>query len=221
MFRIKICGITSVDDARVAAESGADAIGLNFYRASPRFVSMAVAKEIVAITPASVTTVGVVVDQSAENIRNLVDELGLNFIQLHGNEPAALIGQLGASRIIRAIRANSTVDVQRQLDELRSLDCEPAAVLVDAHARGQFGGTGQQLDWERMANEEMQLGGVPLILAGGLKRDNVGQAIDLVNPWGVDTASGVESRPGLKDPELVRDFVANAKQALDRQKNGR
>jgi phosphoribosylanthranilate isomerase len=219
MFRIKICGMTSVEDARAAAEAGADAIGLNFYPRSRRFVRPETAARIAAAVPRDVTKVGVFVNATAEEIRRIAELVGLDCVQLHGDEPPALVAQLPPQvAVVRAYRC--TVDGLAPLAEYlaacpahgRALD----AVLVDADAGGDYGGTGQAADWSLVARERDALGGTPLVLAGGLTPENVSEAIAQVHPDGVDVASGVESRPGRKDAALVARFVAAAREALER-----
>ncbi len=217
MFRIKICGMTSSDDALAAADAGADAIGLNFYPRSKRYVSPDVAEKIAAAVPDSVTKVGVFVNATAGEIAQVVDRVGLHCVQLHGDEPPALAAELppGVS-VLRAHRctADGLALLRDYIDRCREAGCSLDAVLVDADAGSDFGGTGRAADWALVARERTMLGAVPLILAGGLTPDNVCQAIAAVRPDGVDVASGVESEPGRKDVALVTRFVAVAREAL-------
>jgi phosphoribosylanthranilate isomerase len=214
LFRIKICGITSVGDGRAAAGAGADAIGLNFWQQSKRYVRPEAAREIAAALPAGVTKVGVFVNATAEAIASIADEVGLDWIQLHGNEPAELLAKLPSwVPILRAFRCgtNGFEQLTTFLTESREVGRAPDAVLVDADAAGDFGGTGECVDWSRVARDRDLLAGMPLVLAGGLTPRNVAAAIQSVRPDGVDVASGVESRPGRKDAVLVEQFVAAAR----------
>ena len=215
MFRVKICGITSVDDALLVAAAGADAIGLNCYQASPRYCPPEVARAIVQAIPARLVKVGVFVNAAADEIRAAAAAIGLDVAQLHGDEPPELL---------RAVRPLPTVKVFRIADELPAVadylrgchraGCVPRMVMVDASRAGQYGGTGATVDWRALATARREFGGTPLVLAGGLTPANVRRAIHEVRPWAVDVASGVESSPGKKSAELVRQFVAEAVQAF-------
>lgn len=218
MFRIKICGITTVEDALTATAAGADAIGLNFYERSPRFVSVQRAQEIVAALPPRVAKVGVFVNSLAKGVRATRERVGLSAVQLHGDENAEFLQLLAGIPVIRAFRCKeATLDgVEAYLRLCEKLGALPDGVLLDAHAPGSYGGTGQVLDWNAIQAERRKTLGLPLILAGGLTPDNVAQAIELARPDAVDTASGVESAPGKKDPALLRAFIAAAAAALNR-----
>ena len=214
MFRIKICGITSVEDALLAAEAGADAIGLNFYDKSPRYVTAERAKEICEALPANVAKVGVFVNSPSKGIIATVSRVGLSAVQLHGDEGPDFLALLGKLPVIKAFRCKeSTLDGVKAFLGLCNESSHPSAILLDAHAPGNYGGTGQVIDWAGLARERKKLLGIPLILAGGLTPLNVAAATRLARPDAVDTASGVESAPGKKDPARVRDFIAAAKEA--------
>ncbi|MBC7856086.1 MAG: phosphoribosylanthranilate isomerase, partial [Pirellulaceae bacterium] len=201
MFRIKICGITSVADALLAAEAGADAIGLNFYDRSPRYVTAEHAKEICDALPPGITKVGVFVNSPPQAVVATVNRVGLGAVQLHGDEGPDFLGALGKLQVIKAFRCKeSTLDSVQAFLELCQEVSHPSAILLDAHAPGIYGGTGQVLDWKGLARDRDKLLGLPLILAGGLTPQNVAEAIRQVRPDAVDTASGVESAPGKKDP---------------------
>lgn len=218
VFRIKICGITNVDDARMVADCGANGIGLNFYPDSQRFVSVARSEEIVAALPAEVTRVGLFVNATDDEVCRLYDHLQLDLIQLHGDEPPEFISALGGRPVIRAFRLGpgGVGPIVDYLDQCRDLGCPPQSVLVDAHQPGQFGGTGTTADWDLLAEQRRDFGATPLVLAGGLRPDNVEQAIRKVRPDAVDTASGVEKLPARKDRQLVERFIAAAAAALSR-----
>ncbi|HTM52634.1 MAG TPA: phosphoribosylanthranilate isomerase [Pirellulales bacterium] len=216
MFRVKICGITSPEDARLAADAGADAIGINFYEASPRACSPSAAKAIAEALPADICKVGVFVNASADEIRAVAEQVGLDLVQLHGDEPPEFLARLKPLPIMRAARITDDLSsVEAYLVECHRLLAVPRMLLVDRLHDNAFGGTGQQTDWCAIAAQRSKLQGMPLVLAGGLKPDNVASAIRKVRPWGVDSASGVEQSPGRKSPELVHAFVREAKAALD------
>ncbi len=211
MFRVKICGITNVGDARVATDAGADAIGLNFYSASPRFCGIEQARAISQNMPQSVCKVGVFVNATPAEIRATFDTAGLDAVQLHGDESPELLRELRGLPVIRAFRVGRALaPVGGYLQACHRLACVPRMVLVDTLKPGQYGGTGATLDWRVLQGNRQVLQGVPLVLAGGLKPSNVVAAIAAVRPWAVDTASGVESSPGKKSPALVREFVEAA-----------
>lgn len=214
MFRVKICGITTAKDALMAIESGADCIGLNFFEKSQRFVTPKRAKAIADALPAAAKTVGVFVNAPAAEIRQIAAFLSLDAVQLHGDEPPELIADLAGVEVVRAFRFDSQgwEPCRRYLDHCRSLGAFPAAILIDGFRKGEFGGTGTPADWAVVARYR-ELGiGVPLLLAGGLTHENVAAAIAAVRPDGVDTASGVESAPGVKDAAKVAAFVNAARQ---------
>ncbi len=214
MFRIKICGITTVEDALFAAAAGADAIGLNFCDKSPRYVSAERAKEICNSLPAGVVRVGVFVNSLPKGIIATANRLGLSAVQLHGDEGPDFLAALGKLPVIKAFRCKeSTLDSVTAFLSLCEESCLPSSILLDAHAPGQYGGTGQVLDWSTLGKERNKLLGLPLILAGGLTAQNVALAIQLARPDAVDTASGVESSPGRKDPGQVQAFITAAKLA--------
>jgi phosphoribosylanthranilate isomerase len=223
MFQIKICGITTPEDAILAAEAGADAIGLNFYEKSPRYVTNP--RAICAELPPEIRRVGVFVNPSLPALKVIVGDGSLTDIQLHGDEPIELFEQItmlartvvyGQLPVIRAFRCSfdNLPTISRYLDELARLQCHPAAVLVDTYDSKAYGGTGQYLDWPRLYAERSLFAKYPLILAGGLTPDNVAQAILTARPDAVDVASGVESSPGKKDPAKLRDFISAAKEAF-------
>jgi phosphoribosylanthranilate isomerase len=216
-FRIKICGITTIDDARMVAEAGADAIGLNFYPRSPRCVAMDEAARIAAAVP-GVVKVGLFVDATAREICGKFDELKLDVIQLHGNEPPEFLPRLGDRPVVRAFRLGpgGVTPVLDYLDECRALGCLPELILVDAYTPGLPGGTGQLSDWSTAAALASEMECPPVVLAGGLVAENVQEAISAVRPAAVDTASGVESAPGRKDRAKVEAFVRAACVGLER-----
>ncbi|MGE3243233.1 MAG: phosphoribosylanthranilate isomerase [Pirellulales bacterium] len=217
-FKIKICGITSVEDACAAVDAGADALGLNFYHGSKRCIDHAVATGIAEQIDFRTDRVGVFVNESAEQIDAVCETARLHLIQLHGDEPPNLLGQLNHEHdVIRAVRfgAGGIRSVRKDWEcWAMAGSFGPDAILVDAAASGQFGGTGNTVDWKLLAGYDAWLNDIPLILAGGLTPANVAEAIRIVRPHAVDVASGVESAPGKKDTAMMRDFVAAARAAF-------
>lgn len=194
--RIKICGLTRAGDAVAAAALGADAIGLNFWPGSRRFVRPEAARAIVAALPPLVTAVGVFVNQPEEEIRAVVAASGIQAIQLHGDEPPALAARLPLP-VVKALPAD-------RLDAAASfLSAGVRALLVDTPTSG-HGGSGRTFDWSLLAGLPP---GVPFLLAGGLTPENVARAVRAVRPFAVDVASGVEESPGVKDPDRMSRFV--------------
>ncbi|MEX2187786.1 MAG: phosphoribosylanthranilate isomerase [Pirellulales bacterium] len=217
MFTIKICGVTTVDDARAAAAAGADAIGLNFYGESPRFLPLERAQHVAVVIPKGVVRVGLFVNAPAEAICGAFDALGLDLIQLHGDEPPEFLAELGKRPVMRAFRVgdDGLAPVVRYLDRCGELRMSPAMILLDAQQAGKYGGTGVTADWNALAEQRSLLGNLPLVLAGGLTADNVAEAIYRVRPDAVDTASGVETSAGQKDRDAMRRFVTAAREAFD------
>lgn len=215
-FRIKICGVTSVEDALMIAAAGADAIGLNFYSESSRCVSHIEANFICQDLPPSIRRVGVFVNASVEEIRSTYQQLHLDFVQLHGDETLEFVKQLAGLPVIRAFRLRpaDTEAIQQHIVEMRNAVNNLRAILLDAYDAEQFGGTGRQVDWD-VVNQLDRLADLPLVLAGGLNPETVGNAIENVRPDAVDVASGVESAPGKKDRQLVEQFVAAASKAFE------
>ena len=204
-IRIKICGITSVQDGVDAAAAGADAIGLNFYARSPRVVEIAHANGIAAALPPFVTRVGLFVDPEPELVRRVIDGVALDVLQFHGDEPAEFCRSFGRS-YIKAVRMHETQDpVQREAEY-----ADAAGLLLDTYEAGRAGGTGQAFDWGRIPATLQK----PIILAGGLTPRNVAAAIHAVRPYAVDVSGGVESEAGVKDVSLMRAFVSAARDAL-------
>ena len=209
--KIKICGVTTVADAVEAGRRGADAIGLNFYEKSPRCVDPANVPAILRALPAFVEPVGIYVGPRLTAMAEHAGRFGLRSVQWHGDNAEREPGAPPLHRLIAAfaVRARADLDeIQRYLDACRTAGALPAAVLIDAQAPGQYGGTGKTAPWHLLADFHPE---VPVILAGGLTPDNVGEAIRIVRPYGVDVASGVEARPGIKDADKVRRFIDNAR----------
>jgi len=216
MFRIKICGMTNIDDALAAVRAGADAVGLNFYARSPRFVDVEVARQIAAALPAGVAKVGLFVNAPQQHVCETFDQLGLDLVQLHGDEPPEYLAGLGGRPVMRAFRlgAAGVQPVVAYLEQCRRLHNLPQMTLIDSYVAGRFGGTGQPADWVVLQQYPAESWHPPLVLAGGLTPENVAAAIHLVRPAAVDVASGVETAPGRKDPAAVEAFVQAASAAL-------
>ncbi|MFZ1934444.1 MAG: phosphoribosylanthranilate isomerase [Thermoguttaceae bacterium] len=222
MFRIKICGITSVDDGLMVARAGANAIGLNFYPRSPRYISFDLAREIVAALPKGIVKVGLFVNVPPADVCRAYSDLPLDLIQLHGDEPPEYLTQLGNRPVMRAfrVRPGNFHPVVEYLARCRGLKVEPRLALLDSLVPGEFGGTGQPVDWSTARQYAAQSGLPPLVLAGGLTPENVADAIVAVRPTAVDVASGVESSPGRKDPAAVEAFLRAATAALSGVRSG-
>jgi phosphoribosylanthranilate isomerase len=205
MVKVKICGITSPADALAAATAGADAVGFNFYRPSPRYIDPERAHAIRLSLPPFVAAVGVFVDKPAEDVREIARHCCLDYVQLHGHESPATASRLKDLRVIKAIRVGSDDDL-RQLDKF-----DAVAFLLDTRVEGKPGGTGKSFDWDlaRRATSRARI-----LLAGGLRPDNVADAVRIVRPYAVDVASGVEEEPGVKSRKLVSQFVRRAKEVV-------
>lgn len=212
---VKVCGVRDVATAKLVAEAGADAIGLNFYAASPRHVAVDVAAEIAAALPKGVEPIGLFVNASATVVRATARVCGLRTLQLHGDEPPELLAELGEYRLIRVFRVGVTglAEVDATLERCAALGVVLQACLIDARVEGVYGGTGCTAPWDVLARDWGQRERPPLILAGGLTAANVRDAVQACRPWGVDVAGGVEAAPGVKDPRLVRAFLENARAA--------
>lgn len=205
VVRSKICGITRVEDALVAAESGADAIGLVFYPRSPRAVSIQQARAITRALPPFISVVGLFVDASRCEINEILEAVPLDVLQFHGDEPAEACR--GFHRPwYKALRVRPGEDMRSHVERYP----EASAVLLDTYVAGVPGGTGETFDWSLVPASLPK----PLILAGGLTTENVQQAIRSTKPYAVDVSGGVEQAKGLKDAEKVRDFVAQVRASM-------
>ena len=207
---VKICGITRVQDARLAEKLGAYAIGLNFYEKSPRAISPADAWRIRKQLASSTQAVGVFVDWKARVVVALAHSLELSALQLHGDECSAYVTYCNKFfPVIKALRVGPKFSLS-ELNKYR----KASGILLDASQLGKFGGTGKTADWS-IAQKTVEARGAvrPILLAGGLTPENVGEAILTVRPYAVDVASGVESRPGIKDSGKLREFFAEVSRA--------
>jgi len=196
--RVKICGITEAAHARVAADAGADAIGLVFHPPSPRKVSTEAAAAIARSLPPFVASVGLFVDAPAEEVRSILGTVSLDLLQFHGDETPEYCEGFGRP-YVRAVRMEAGTDL---LEYARRFS-RARALLLDAHVPGLPGGTGQTFDWTGIPRDLA----IPLILSGGLTSASVGQAIRQVRPWAVDVSSGVERSRGVKDPQKIVEFI--------------
>jgi phosphoribosylanthranilate isomerase len=198
MTKIKICGIKTVNDALAAMDAGADMLGFNFYPKSPRYIDPGQCRDVMAVMRkyAQITYVGVFVNASLAEIRATMETCALTLAQLHGDETPEMLNAL-YGRAFKAFRG-----LPLTLNGYVSEDAP--AFLVDASVKGSYGGTGVRADWSGAARLAKQY---PLLLAGGLTPENVANAVQLVKPWGVDVASGVELSPGVKDPVKMHAFV--------------
>jgi phosphoribosylanthranilate isomerase len=202
-FLVKICGVTRPEDAAFACAQGADAIGLNFWRGSKRFVEDDRAKEIIAATAPGVLKIGVFVNPHPLIVTETVAELKLDIVQFHGDEHPESWSSIPGNQMIRAIR------VFDQTSLTQSTGWNPRYFLYDSFADG-YGGAGLLAPWRTIASGARR----PFLLAGGLGPQNVADAIAAVRPDGVDVASGVESKTGIKDKAKVAAFIANAREAV-------
>ncbi len=205
MTRIKICGITNIEDAVTAIKYGADALGFVFYPNSPRNIIPETARSIVQSLPPFITTVGVFVDEDVSNIEKTASYVGLNTIQLHGSEPPESCNL--SRKVIKAIRI-------KDLSDLESLNVykNVSAFLLDTYSPNAYGGTGHVFNWE-IAVDARKFGRI--ILAGGLTPDNIAEAVQMVQPYGVDVSSGVEGiSKGKKDHKKLKLFIERAKSAF-------
>jgi phosphoribosylanthranilate isomerase len=221
MTWVKICGMTNLEDALVAVEAGADAVGFVFYEKSPRCVSVETAREIVERLPQGVEKIGVFVNESPERVSVIADESGLTAVQFHGDEYQNPAQWPIARRTFLCIPANWVALTWRKrgkaIGSFMALPRNLGAIMVDSGGTEERGGTGKAFDWREARAWVSAMNRLnPVVIAGGLTSENVGEAIGILEPWGVDVASGVEARPGKKDPEKVRAFV-RAVREMDRK----
>ncbi len=218
---IKICGVTNEVDGCIAARLGANAVGLNFYEDSPRYIHPEKAEFVVRGLPRAVEPVGIHVVPGPQ-VFAISEKLGIQTVQWHGYFRARFLRHSFSHRLIQAFPISLRSDLASiSLEGIKGvLQCwpreickEPSAILVDASVPGKFGGTGKTAPWDLLADFQP---GVPLILAGGLTPENVAEAVRIVRPYGVDVASGVEKAPGKKDAEKMKRFIENAREAAEK-----
>jgi len=199
MVKVKICGITNWTDARRSVEAGADFLGFNFYRKSPRYITPAAAGRIIQRLRKGIKTVGVFVNETEENVLKAAQIAGLHQVQLHGDESAEMVARLRRNfPVIKALRVDGKIEAS--LSDFANAD----ALLLDAVNGNQFGGTGKTFDWNVIRHASPKKN---LFLAGGLTPENVEEAIEIGKPYAVDVCGGVEIRPGKKDPKRVTAFM--------------
>jgi phosphoribosylanthranilate isomerase len=223
MTWVKICGITNLEDAMTAVEAGADALGFVFYEKSPRRLDVETAREIVARVPEGVEKFGVFVDGSPEQIRELADQVGLTALQLHRTGISAKQGTVRDVRSFSSRKIFSVWPVPLLFDEegrfegvmwFQETGSEIDGIFLDSGNSKTPGGTGRVFDWTKIASDLLWLTKTfKVVVAGGLNSSNVADAMRILCPWGVDVASGVEARPGKKDPEKVKAFIAAVRAA--------
>jgi len=202
--RVKICGMTRLEDALVAAEAGVDALGFVFYEPSPRFIENKNAANITQKLPPFINKVGLFVNAECSFVKNVLASVNLDLLQFHGDEKEAYCRSFGKP-YIKAIRMQATTDLKAVAKEYLSA----AGLLLDAYDDSLFGGTGHAFDWDMLpANCDL-----PVILAGGLNVDNVSKAIDIVHPYALDISSGVEKNKGVKDHLLIKKFMQEVRRA--------
>ena len=206
-MKVKICGITNIDDAQAAIEAGADLLGFNFYPKSPRYIAPERAGEIAAHLRRSdgngPLLVGVFVNSPLDEVRSILEVARIDLAQLHGDEPVNVVEQLHG-RGFKALRPTSEEEAEIDAEWFAPHGPNAPVLLIDAYRKGQYGGTGHTADWTIATRLAQQY---PILLAGGLTPDNVAEAVKQVKPWGVDVASGVEVSPGKKDAAKMKLFV--------------
>lgn len=204
MIKVKVCGITNFEDASKAAFYGAYALGFNFYKKSPRYISPSKAKKIIEMLPPFVTPVGVFVNQSERAVKDIINFTNIRTVQFHGDEKPVYCKRFTNCKIIKAFRVRD-YGVSEIIEKYK-VD----AYLFDAYQESEFGGTGKTFGWEFFKGKKFDR---PVILSGGLNPSNISDAIDTVNPFAVDVASGLEKSPGIKDGQKIREFfnVINSK----------
>ena len=211
MTRVKVCGITRLEDAKRAVDAGAWAIGMIFAPDTPRAVEIGPAREIGRALQRQVEVTGVFVNAAIDEVVAVADACSLTMIQLHGDEGPAYCREVArrtGAKVMKAVRAKDATAV-RHLSSYREVDLH----LLDSYVDGRHGGTGETFPWELARHH---VGSVPFVLSGGLTADNVGEAIAQVHPYAVDTASGTESSPGIKDPARLAAFFRTVEHASQR-----
>lgn len=207
MLRVKICGLTNLEDALEASEAGADALGFNFYAKSPRYLPLSKAVAISRSLPPFVSRVGVFVNPTQAEVTAALGSMRLDWLQFHGDEDFDFVSRFPADMVIKALR----VAQRKDLVAIKAFG-RLSAFLLDTASPGLYGGSGKTFPWA-LAKEAKKKFARPIILAGGLNAENVAEAVAAARPWAVDVASGVESKPGKKDKAKLRAFIAAAKAA--------
>ncbi len=203
-MKVKICGITNIDDAMVAAEAGADYLGFIVFPKSPRYVAPETIREITAQLPGTVKKVGVFVNPEPELVQEVIDHCGIDIVQLHGDESPEFASLYSRNKVWKAVHLTDAA----QIDDFAAYPV--SAFVVDSMVKGLRGGTGICCDWQLAAQAAARF---DVMLAGGINADNAVEAVRAVSPYGLDVASGVEKSPGLKDHEKIRNLFNNLKKA--------
>jgi phosphoribosylanthranilate isomerase len=211
MVRVKICGITNIEDALASVEAGAHLLGFNFYAKSPRYIEPSAARCIIDQLPASVVNVGIFVNERSEQVDRLAAEAGVQAVQLHGNESPAYCQELKNLFVIKALRVHSNFEPEQ------AAQYETSAILLDGFSARAYGGAGQSFDWSIAGRTRPLV--AKLFLAGGLNSNNVAEAITRVRPYAVDACSALETAPGRKDHARVRAFINAAQEAGSSESN--
>lgn len=202
--KVKICGVRTPEEARAAVEAGADALGFNFWPRSPRYIAPAEAALIADQLPPLLSLIGVFVNETRDRIIEAAETVGLHAVQLHGDEPPDFCEGFGSVRVIKALRVGDDFDC-RVLETYRV-----AMILLDTSVKGTYGGTGHRFDWRKAIEAKRY---APIILAGGLRADNIAEAITSVRPAAVDVCSGIEAEPGRKDLRKLRELMKEVARA--------
>lgn len=202
MVKVKICGITRLEDALAAAELGADALGFVFYEKSPRYVRPDIAADIIAQLPPFITSVGLFVNPDETIVKEIITQTAVDLLQFHGDEENTFCAQFSRP-FIKAIRMAEALDLHKEIEKY------PGArgILLDAYDPQRYGGTGHTFEWSRVHSSLPK----PIIVAGGLTPENVAQAVAMTHPWGVDVSGGVEQSKGIKQRSLIEAFMRGAK----------
>lgn len=208
MVKIKVCGITNLDDAQKVSKLKPDALGFVFYKKSPRYIAPDKAKEIILQIPSSIKKVGVFVNDKESTVKNIAKDLKLDILQFHGDESPQFCRRFKNYKIIKAFRIKDE-------ESIKNLKQYPVwALLFDSYQKNLFGGTGKSFNWEIIKNTKLKK--INIFLSGGLNTKNVKKAIKLIRPDWVDVSSSVETRPGEKDYRKVRDFIEAVKNSVNR-----
>lgn len=200
-MKVKICGITNFRDAQCSLSAGADFLGFVFYDKSPRAVGCSKARGIIRQLPGSIKTVGVFVNESAENVRRIAKECRLDFLQFHGDESPDYCRQFKGFKVIKAFRIGKSFPAKK-IGKYKS-----CLLLFDTFQKQAYGGTGKTFDWQLLKRVRAR----KFFVSGGLNPENIGKVLKKIRPYGVDVSSGVERRPGKKDVKLVRQFIKAVK----------
>ncbi|RUM40482.1 MAG: phosphoribosylanthranilate isomerase [Desulfurobacterium sp.] len=206
MVKVKICGITNLEDALTATEAGADALGFILYSKSKRFIKAKDVRKITLNLPPFTLKVGVFVNEDPRNVLEILSYAHLDFAQLHGDETPEECEYVGKNRVIKVFRLKEIAEIEKIEPYIGKI----RAILLDTYSKDSYGGTGKTFNWE-IARAVKERFDIPVILSGGLNPENVAKAIREVNPYAVDVSSGVETEPGKKDKEKVFQFVKVAK----------